>query len=203
METCTGTWTAFPNLRQMAIGWIGWQMEPERHPAQSSHPSKAPEILFAEPWVRQPPRLWPWDAGAQEAGLCHKQQNPVGSLVFLVGTAPGGLLHDPGAFATGSPGMQPLKPSPRAKKGQEIPGADYAAPEGDIKGMQFTGKVPENLGVTVRRMSLNLYFKVDNLIGIIGSFLFIMGARHTVVETARGKHIWEGDNCRSSLQPCK
>lgn len=32
--------------------------------------------------------------------------------------------------------------------------------------MQFTEKVPEDLGVSVRRMTLNLYFKVDNSIGI-------------------------------------
>lgn len=50
-----------------------------------------------------------------------------------------------------------LKPSPRAKKGQEIPDADYAVPEGDSKEMQFTGKVPEDLGVTVRRMALLIY----------------------------------------------
>lgn len=39
--------------------------------------------------------------------------------------------------------------------------------------MQFTGKVPEDLGVTVRRMTLNLYFKVDNSISIIGSFVLL------------------------------
>ena len=31
--------------------------------------------------------------GMQEAGLCHEQQNLMGLMVFLVGTAPGGLLH--------------------------------------------------------------------------------------------------------------
>lgn len=62
---------------------------------------------------------------------------------------------------------------PRAKKGQEISGTGNLVAEGDIKGMQFTGKVPEDLGVTVHRMTLNLYFKVDNSIGIIESFVLL------------------------------
>jgi len=53
--------------------------------------------------------------------------------------------------------MHRLKPSPRAKKGQEIPDTDYAVPEGDSKGMQFTGKVPEDLGVTVRNVAPLIY----------------------------------------------
>lgn len=69
--------------------------------------------------------------------------------------------------------MHWLKPSPKAKKGQEISGTGDVAAEGDIKGMQFTGKVPEDLGVTVHRMTLNLYFKVANSIGIIGSFVLL------------------------------
>lgn len=69
--------------------------------------------------------------------------------------------------------MQWLKPCPRAKKGQEISGTGDIAAEVDIKGMQFTGKVPEDLGVTIRRMTPNLYFKVDNSIGIIGSFVLL------------------------------
>lgn len=69
--------------------------------------------------------------------------------------------------------MHWLKPSSRAKKGQEISGTGNVVAEGDVKGMQFTGKVPEDLGVTVRRMTLNLYFKVDNSIGIIGSFVVL------------------------------
>ena len=63
----------------------------------------------------------------------------------------------PRAFGIGSLEMHRLKPSPRAKKGQEIPGTDYAVSEGDIRGMQLTGKVPENLGVTVCRMALLVY----------------------------------------------
>lgn len=65
--------------------------------------------------------------------------------------------------------MHGLKPSLRAKKDQEVPGADYAAPEGEVRDAEYTGKVPEHLGVTVHTI------EVDNLIGIIGNFLlFIM-----------------------------
>lgn len=59
----------------------------------SFKPSTAPEILLAEP-----PRLWPWIAGAQEAGLgwvVPQTAKPDGLLVFVVGTAPRSLLHGP------------------------------------------------------------------------------------------------------------
>lgn len=50
-----------------------------------------------------------------------------------------------------------VEAQPQSQKGQEIPGTDYAVPEGDIKGMQFTGKVPEDMGVTICRMALLIY----------------------------------------------
>lgn len=144
-------------------------------------PSRASEILFAEPWIHHPlgfasrcrcSRGW-----AALGWAVPQAAKPDGLTVFAIKTfcknGSGQSSPWPRAFGTGSPKMHWLKPSSRAKRSQEISGTGNVVAEGDIKGMQFTGKVPEDLGVTVRRMTLNLYFKVDNSIGIIGSFVLL------------------------------
>lgn len=82
--------------------------EQEGHPAQSFNPSKAPERLFAEQWVRLPPRLCPWDVGSQEARIgwaVSQTAKPDGVAGFSGRFSSGQSASWPRAFGTDSPEM--------------------------------------------------------------------------------------------------
>lgn len=105
--------------------------QPECHPAQNFDPNKAPETAFADPWIYL--AILGFGLGMQvlrKLGWAVSQTSKLDGLTGFPGrnsstrSAPHlrgfGSLWPPGRLE-----MHQLKPIPRAKKGQEVPGTDY------------------------------------------------------------------------------